>query len=61
MKRPHNDEEELQNLAQLPLDQLRPDFVDKVKKIRTKILSEMKTKKLNGRCLTGAMIARLAE
>jgi Guanylate-binding protein, C-terminal domain len=60
MVRPLANEKQLQNLARLTLDRLRPEFVQQVSAIRQRILFEMKPKELNGRCLTGAMIAKLA-
>jgi hypothetical protein len=60
MIRPLANEKQLQNLARLPLDRLRPEFLQQVNSIREKILFRMKPKELNGRHLTGSMIAHLA-
>ena len=60
MVRPLANEKQLQNLARLSLDRLRPEFVIQVGAIRSKILHSIKPKMLNGRNLSGAMMAHLA-
>jgi chaperonin cofactor prefoldin len=44
--RPINEESELQNLAKLPLERLRPEFQEQVKMLRKKLLGKMKPKQL---------------
>ena len=60
MIRPLTNEENLQNLAQMELDELRADFVEQVMSLRRKVINRIKPKMLNGKKLTGAMMATLA-
>ena len=57
--RPLTNEEELQNLEKLEMDQLRPEFFEQVIQLRRKILNRMKPKKINGKNLSGMMLAGL--
>ena len=59
MVRPLNSEEQLQHLEALELTELRPEFQTQVFRLREKILTKVKPKKLNGKCLSGAMLAGL--
>ena len=61
MIRPLTNEEDLQNLAQLDMDELRPDFVEQVLQLRRKVVNRVKAKTLNGKKLSGSMLATLAE
>ena len=45
----------------MPLSELRPDFVNQVSQLRNKVLHRVKPKSLNGKHLSGAMLATLAE
>ena len=61
MIRPLTNEENLQNLANMDLDELRADFVEQVMQLRRKVINRVKAKTLNGKKLTGTMLASLAE
>jgi hypothetical protein len=45
----------------MELDELRPDFVDQVRQLRKKVLFRVKAKMMNGKKLSGPMMANLAE
>lgn len=53
MIRPLTNEENLQNLTNMELEDLRPDFVEQVLQLRRKVLNRVKAKTLNGKKLTG--------
>ena len=57
--RPTNSEELLRRLDSLEITDLRPEFQTQVYKLREKILMKVKPKTLNGRMLSGAMLANL--
>ena len=59
MIRPLTNEENLQNLANMDLDELRADFVEQVMQLRRKVINRVKPKTLNGKILTGPMLANL--
>jgi hypothetical protein len=59
MIRPLTNEEKLQNLIKLPLEELRPEFVEQVMILRKKVLNRIKPKKINGRTLNGTMLWNL--
>jgi Guanylate-binding protein, C-terminal domain/Guanylate-binding protein, N-terminal domain len=61
MIRPLTNEEDLQNLTEMNMEELRPDFVDQVTSLRKKVISRVKPKTLNGKKLTGTMLATLSE
>lgn len=61
MIRPLTNEDNLQNLVGLELDELRADFVEQVMQLRRKVINRVKPKMLNGKKLTGPMMASLAE
>ena len=44
MIRPLTDESQLQNLADIPLDDLRPEFVEQIHTLRRKVLNRVKPK-----------------
>lgn len=45
----------------MDLDELRADFVEQVMQLRRKVINRIKPKMLNGKKLTGPMLATLAE
>lgn len=45
----------------MELDELRADFVEQVMQLRRKVINRIKPKMLNGKKLTGQMMATLAE
>lgn len=59
MIRPLTNEEKLQNLINIPLNELRPEFVEQVVNLRRKVLQRVKPKKINGKCLNGMMFWNL--
>jgi hypothetical protein len=59
MIRPLTDEQRLQDLINIPMEELRPEFVDQVYSLRKKVLNRVKPKKLNGKMLTGTMFWNL--
>ena len=61
MIRPLTNEDNLQNLAQMELDELRADFVEQIMQLRRKVINRVKPKMLNGKKLTGPMLATLAQ
>ena len=61
MIRPLTNEENLQNLANMELDELRADFVEQIMTLRRKVINRIKPKMLNGKKLTGPMLASLTE
>jgi len=61
MVRPLTKEENLQNLENMQLTELRPEFVEQVKELRNKVLNKMKVKMLNGKELNGEMLCNLAK
>ena len=61
MIRPLTKEDQLQNLADIPLDDLRPEFVEQVHTLRRKVLHRIKPKQLNSKPLNGEMLFNLAK
>jgi len=59
MVRPVEEERELQNLQQMPDDQLRNEFVTQVNQLRSKIYKKVKPKTLNSKYITGEMLLEL--
>lgn len=59
MIRPLTNEERLQSLINIPMDELRPEFVEQIGCLRRKTLHRVKPKKLNGKNLNGAMFWNL--
>lgn len=53
MIRPLTNEDNLQNLAEMELDELRADFVEQVMQLRRKVINRVKPKMLNGKKLSG--------
>lgn len=60
MIRPLTKEEQLQNLADMDLSLLRPEFIEQVQNLREKVIKRIKPKTLNGRKLNGEMLYNLA-
>ena len=61
MIRPLTKEDQLQNLADIPLENLRPEFVEQVHGLRRKVMNRVKVKSLNGKPLSGEMLFNLAK
>ena len=59
MIRPLTNEERLQNLINIPMEELRPEFVDQIGVLRRKTLQRVKPKKINGKNLNGTMFWNL--
>lgn len=59
--RPAEDEATLRNLKNVPLEQLRPEFQAGLKTLKNKLYAALRPKAVNGRALTGAMLATLAQ
>eukprot|EP01041_Mallomonas_annulata_P000576 gene575-1107_t len=57
--RPAEDEAMLKNLSQHPLTDLRPEFQTQVKDLLSKVAASVKPKQMQGRPLSGGMIASL--
>ena len=57
--RPIEREQDLQNLDNLEIESLRPEFAEQVYILREKVLLKIKPKSLNGTELTGEMFANL--
>jgi chromosome segregation ATPase len=57
--RPLTDEHNLQNLSNMELNTLRPEFVDQITQLRKKVLHKVKPKMLNGKSLNGEMFCNL--
>ena len=59
MVRPLTNENKLQNLEELPPEQLRPEFLEQIINLRKKVLGRVKVKTLNGKPLNGEMYLNL--
>jgi len=59
MIRPLTSEARLQDLINIPMEELRPEFVEQVQNIRRKVLQRVRAKKINGKTLNGAMFWNL--
>lgn len=55
------EESDLQKLNSIDDNDIRPEFVDQISKLRTKVFRKVKPKKLNGQFLNGQMIIELAK
>ena len=55
MIRPLTNEGQLQNLEDLPVEKLRPEFLEQILSLRKKILNRVKVKTLNGKPLNSDM------
>mgnify|MGYP000951992123 CR=1 FL=1 len=61
MVRPTEAEKDLQKLDQIDNSLLRPEFVNQVKNIRSKVYSKVKGKKVNGQFLNGNLLVSLCK
>jgi hypothetical protein len=61
MVRPLTNENKLQNLEDLPPEQLRPEFLEQIIELRKKVLNRVKVKTLNGKPLNGEMYLNLVK
>lgn len=61
MIRPITGEQQLQDIEQMSIEQLRPEFQKQVYELRAKILHRMRFKVMNGKKITGPMLCKLAE
>lgn len=61
MIRPLTKESQLQNLADIQMDKLRPEFVEQIHMLRNKVLKRIKPKQLNSKPLNGEMLFNLAK
>ena len=59
MVRPLTNENQLQNLEELPPEKLRPEFLEQIISLRKKIFSRVKIKTLNSKALNGEMYLNL--
>ena len=59
MVRPLTNENKLQNLEDLPPEQLRPEFLEQIIALRKKVLGRVRVKTLNGKPLNGEMYLNL--
>jgi len=48
-------------LAEIPLEELRPEFVEQVHTLRRKVMNRIKAKQLNNKPLNGEMLYNLAK
>ena len=61
MVRPLTNENKLQNLEDLPPEQLRPEFLEQIIGLRKKVLGRVRVKTLNGKPLNGEMYLNLVK
>ena len=61
MIRPLTNEDALQNLINIPMKDLRPEFVEQVHVLRRKVLQRIKPKMINGKLLNGDMFWNLCK
>ena len=61
MIRPLANENDLQNLVNKDISNLRVEFQEQVKVLRKKVLGKIKAKALKGKTLSGNMLVGLAE
>ena len=61
MIRPLTSEDGLQNLINVPMSDLRPEFVDQVHVLRRKVLQRVRPKMINGKQLNGDMFWNLCK
>lgn len=61
MVRPTEAEKDLQRLDQMDNSLLRPEFVNQVKFVRSKVYSKAKPKKVNGQSLNGNLLVSLCK
>ena len=61
MVRPTENEQDLQNLQNLPDNKFRKEFLEQSKIFRNKVMKKTKPKRLNGRVLTGSMLVEFVQ
>ena len=61
MVRPTENEQDLQNLQNLPDNKFRKEFLEQSKIFKNKVLKKTKPKRLNGKVLTGAMLVEFVQ
>ena len=61
MVRPTENEQDLQNLQNLPDSKFRKEFLEQSKIFRNKVMKKTKPKRLNGKVLTGAMLVEFVQ
>jgi fructosamine-3-kinase len=61
MIRPLTQESQLQSLADIPMEKLRPEFVEQIHSLRRKVVQRIKPKQLNSKPLNGEMLFNLAK
>ena len=61
MVRPTEDEKSLQKLQSLTNGDMRPEFVNQMETLRTKIFKKVRPKALNNRFVTGETLLELCE
>lgn len=61
MVRPTQREKDLQRLDEIDNSMLRPEFVNQVEAIRSKIFSKVKPKKINDKTLNGTLLVSLCK
>lgn len=61
MVRPTEEERDLQSLQKLQDNRLRPEFVEQMNTLRSRIYKRAKPKVLNGRYITGEMFLELCQ
>ena len=61
MVRPTENEEDLQNLQNLPDNKFRKEFLEQSKIFKNKVFKKTKPKRLNGKALTGAMLVEFVQ
>jgi len=59
--RPAEDESTLKKLSEVPLEMLRPEFQKGLANLKDKVYAQTRAKSVNGRALSGAMLATLAK
>lgn len=57
--RPLTSEDDLQRLEKFSLEQLRPEFLEQLSALRSKIMHSLKPKMLNNQVLSGEMLLTL--
>jgi hypothetical protein len=61
MKRPVSDEAKLQRLAQVPLSELRPEYLQQLGDLKELIFSHVEPKQIDGHVLSGRMLCELTK
>ena len=61
MVRPTENEQDLQNLQNLPDNKFRKEFLEQSKIFKNKVLKKTRPKRLNGKVLTGAMLVEFVQ